>query len=189
MNKHHQAYLKEVRNQFLNQHDIYLNTLHEAYNILQWRMGDQVHTPHMSDRLMFTQVGTKGEHKNTNNHQGTTPATLGSSTSNQNIQNNDTPIPGMDGRLHPTIHYYKCNELGHYASNCPELMNESREMGHTYLTIGTNRGTRGFSFSRVEEETIRIPKLWILLNNQSTINIFCNVDLLDNIHMAENTPR
>ena len=124
-------------------------------------MGDRVHTPHVSNGLTFTQVGTEGEHNNNNIHQGTTQATLGLPTSNQNIQNNDAPIPGMDGRQHPTIHCYECNQLGHYASNCPTLMNSNREMGHTKLTVGTNRGTIRFSFSQVEKETMRIPKMWI----------------------------
>ena len=127
----------------------------------------------------FTQVGTEGDHDNNNNHQGTTLTTSGSSTPNQNISNNNAPIPGTDRRLHPTIHCYKCNQLGHYASSCPTLTNDNREMGHTNLTIGTNRISE-FSFSQVEDETVRSPKMWILLNNQSTIDVFCNGDLLAN---------
>ena len=79
------------------------------------------------------------------------------------------------------------DRLGHYASNCPTLTNDNREMGHTNLTIGTNRGTSGFSFSQVDKETMRIPKTWVLLDNQTTVDVFCNVDLLDNICPAENT--
>ena len=109
MNKHHQAYLKELRNQFLNQQDIYPSTLHEAYNILQWQTGDRVHTPHIFNGITFTLVGTKGKHDNNYKHKGTTLATLGSPTPSQNNQNDDTPILGTDRRLHPTICCYKCN--------------------------------------------------------------------------------
>ena len=88
---------------------MYLNTLHEVHNILQWRTGDQVHTPHVTNGMTFTLVGTEGERDNNYKHQGTTLAPLGSPTSSQNNQNDNTPIPGMDGRLHPTVHCYKCN--------------------------------------------------------------------------------
>ena len=33
---------------------------------------------------------------------------------------------------------------------------------------------------------MRIPKTWVLLDNQSPMDVFCNVDLLDNICPAEN---
>ena len=182
-NKHHQVYLKELRNQFLNQQDISLSTLHEAYNILQRQTGDQVYTPHMTNGMSFALVGTEGKHDNNYKHQGTTLATLGLPTPSQNNQTNDTPIPGTDRRLHPTICCYQCNHLGHYASNYPTLMNDNREMGHTNLTIGTNRSASRLSFSQVDKETTRIPKMWV---DQSTIKAFCNADLLDNICLAEN---
>ena len=76
---------------------------------------------------------------------------------------------------------YCCNQRGHYA-NSPECPNYNG--GNSY-TNGTSNPPGGegvnalmFSFHQLQKP---IPKTWILLDSQSTIDIFCNLSLIETI--------
>ena len=97
---------------------------------------------------------------------------------------------------------HKCGVKGHYATDCPELAAE-RAAGTTNAQTGTTLLMAGIadgefddgdktSFTFVNHGiTLQIgsdgcvPKSWILLDNQSTVDVFYNPDLLTDIREVE----
>jgi hypothetical protein len=65
---------------------------------------------------------------------------------------------------HAHIRCFKCGTMGHFANRCPE----QSQQGATMALAG-----------------LAIPKTWILLDNQSTVHLFNNPELLKNIQESE----
>ena len=86
-----------------------------------------------------------------------------------------------NGRDMSTVTCYSCQQTGHYA-NSPECPNYNGGRSGGTQTDGLPRGdgvsALMFSFYQANG---KIPKTWVLLDSQSTVDIFCNHHLLKNI--------
>ncbi len=94
------------------------------------------------------------------------------------------------------IKCFKCQKFGHYSNECKEeTQDKDRETGATMLMDGIEKGEFDqkdhFQFTLSQQGEVgatlqtgtdgRVPKTWILLDNQSTVDVFYNDDLLENI--------
>ena len=131
-NRHHQAYLQEIWNQFLNCLDLYPRLLTEAYNVMQHRVGDQAQYTPSGDGLTFTTVGKNSQSNNPAQHD------LGPTCATDGKEQEQTTVPGTDGKTYANIRCYECNHYGHYASHCPQAMpceSDKQESTQQHLTV------------------------------------------------------
>ena len=151
-----------------------------AYNLLpNWKQDPRnlIHTSGpVNDGVSFTNVD--GEH-------GEQDIALASSGNTKS---------GRNKLAHITCH--KCGKQGHFADKCEEEQRQEHQTGSMLLTAGIENGEFNhdvhFQFlqhtkevSLKLDESGKIPKSWILLNNQSTVDVFYNANLLRNIRKVE----
>jgi Reverse transcriptase (RNA-dependent DNA polymerase)/Zinc knuckle len=160
--------LEDLENGFTQGNDVYPATLQQAYTLLvHWKQ---------DPRNVVRLIGGV--------HDGVAFANVGSDGS-ERTQGGGSGGRGGGRRL-PTC--YRCNEQGHLARDCPaeRAASSGREEGNGDLTA-TQLLMQGVEELAVEESFQfaqidgRLPDSWILLDNQSTVNIFRNKDLLQDV--------
>lgn len=84
------------------------------------------------------------------------------------------------GKNEPRV-CFTCGNKDHISYNCPKKNKEE----------GTDDGVdeQGGRFIATLERGVQIPKSWVLLSFQSTVDVFCNPKLLSNIRKAANTTK
>jgi hypothetical protein len=95
---------------------------------------------------------------------------------------------------------HRCRKKGHFANECDgeraERQPNERQTGKQMLMAGIETGEFdndpgvGFTFHQESDVALkvkegRVPSSWILLDNQSTVDVFHNADLLKNIRTGE----
>ena len=102
------------------------------------------------------------------------------------------PKKGKKNKDHITCH--KCKQKGHYANECQNEAVESVNAtnGTTATETDAEESTAvgesnvesplGFALTAISRP---IPSTWILLDNQSTIDVFSNKNLLSDIHTCD----
>jgi hypothetical protein len=71
--------------------------------------------------------------------------------------------PNNDRYAH--IRCFQCGQMGHFANRCPNRIQQGAAMA---------------------QSPVQIPRSWVLLDNQSTVHLFNNSEILDDIHEGEN---
>jgi Zinc knuckle len=84
--------------------------------------------------------------------------------------------PGTNGLTHEGVTCYNCQDAGHYAVDCPS---------------GTNNGTTlvQHAYSLAQTKASGLDPSWILLDSQSTVSVFMNPDMLQNIRKSDKVLR
>ena len=219
--------LEKLENDFTAANDNYPKTLTNAYNmLLEWKD---------DPRLLIRMAGNDGISFATNtvetNEEQTTcaestchreaPTTYANTTMGQRGRGRGGGCGGGQGgrgSAHDNIQCFCCGAMGHYASQCPETLEDAQRMLEENNEAGTNllqhattdesktETTNEMTFaslgmcdaedndtSFVSAQDVRLvktqhggrlPPEWILLDNQSTVDVFTHRRLLKNIQRS-----
>jgi len=157
--------IKEIENDFLKGHDNYPKTPTEAYNLLvNYRNYVTVNKRNISqgglDQVAFITEGKR-----------------------QKVDKNFKI--DKDFLKFPNIKCFKCGQFGHYKSDYPEEKRTSTEDtdAEGESDVQSALMTMHVTLAIMKSE---INPMWILCDNESTVDIFKNKDLITNIRKSEN---
>ena len=222
--------LEKLENDFTAGNDNYPKTLTDAYNmLLEWK-DDPLLLMRMAgnDGISFTtntiepndeQDIDPGNHEQRDTDATHANTTLGNGGRGRGPGRNGGR--GGRGGNRSNIQCFCCGAMGHYASECPETLEDAQRM----LAETTETGTNMLQHATLNESTTdqpnemhfaslnldelnqedndtsfvftqdlrnveaqhggHLPPEWILLDNQSTVDVFTNCRLLKNIRRAK----
>ena len=84
------------------------------------------------------------------------------------------------------VECYYCHKKGHIATFCPKKKCDSEQQNNVNARVSDKSQenecleTSNVSFSFAQQKTI--SRDWLLLDNQSSVHIFCNKNLLEDVH-------
>jgi hypothetical protein len=151
--------IEEIENEFIKEHDNYPKTPTEAYNLLENYRKYVIVKKRNTGQLDQVAFVTDGKK-----------------------QKIDEDI--MNIMKFPNKKCFKCGEFGHYKSNCPgekKQINRVEESGGQNALMTVHVALAGVR--------IEINPLMILCDNESTVNIFKNKQMITNIRKLENPIR
>ena len=176
-------------NAYLEGVDKYPKTVNDAYSLLvNWKSERQPMRITGSDGVVFNNVGEVDA----------TGETMVNAGRGRRGRNNGRGGRGRGGRSQSPskpieeVECYNCGEFGHYATSCPNPKSEdAANMLNSAIEEGEFDDDSGHMFIQREEYSEQptkhgnIPTQWILLDNQSTVDVFSNPNLLNNIRTTK----
>ena len=181
-------YQTALRDGYLDGDDKYPATVYDAYTRLLFRskQTSQIQSVNANDGVAFATRGVSSNDDDTNDGEGVTLATHNQNTSNKgkkgntntnkqpNKNNRDKDDSDNGGQTEGTTgNHSSSNNVNAYtvSSSCPPSNANS-------INLNSNL------FSTLAST---IPSTWILLDNQSTVDVFCEPSLLTDIHDSDST--
>ena len=174
--------LTNIHDQFAFNIDVYPNTLHESYKLLEY------HCKHNHQYRGWNKTRTR-EDRQTSQGKGKAQNHQNDVTGLQYVQNTQTLV-GSDGRTIPRINYHKYGKNGHYANNCPGIITGEQ---HAITTDDHDNDSgdvsliKSFQFHQQQSRCNKILQYKrcgskdILLDSRSTVSVFYNPKILCDI--------